>query len=62
MVRQSNSEIIIYEPSIDDISYDGLEIENIKSFKDRSDLIVANRLEDKLVDVKASFRDIFEEN
>lgn len=65
IVRESNSEIIIYEPSIDDTSYDGLEIEkNIKSFKDRSDLIVTNRLDDELIDVKVKVfsRDIFEEN
>ena len=65
MARESESEIIIYEPNTDDISFDGLEIDNnIESFKDRSDLIVANRLDDELIDVKVKVfsRDIFKEN
>ena len=65
IVRESKSEIIIYEPNTDEVSFNGFEIENnIKSFKDRSDLIVANRLDDELIDVKVKVfsRDIFEEN
>ena len=47
-------EIIIYEPNISNICFEGIEIENnIERFKDRSDLIVANRLDDELIDVKA---------
>ena len=64
-VKDSNSEVIIYEPNVFDISFKGLEIENnIKRFKDRCDIIVANRFEDDLLDVrnKVFSRDIFEEN
>ena len=64
-VKISNSEVIIYEPNISDLSFSGLEIENnIKRFKDRCDLIVTNRLEDELMDVKKKVftRDIFKEN
>ena len=64
-VRESKSEIIIYEPNTRDVSFEGLEIiKNIESFKDRSDLIVANRLDDELLDVKDKVfsRDIFKEN
>lgn len=65
IVRESKSKIIIYEPNTDEVSFNGFEIENnIESFKDRSDLIVANRLDDELIDVKIKVfsRDIFEEN
>jgi len=64
-VRNSISEIIIYEPNISDISFEGLEIvNNLESFKARSSLIVANRIDDQLLDVKDKVfsRDIFEEN
>jgi len=64
-VKESNSEIIIYEPNITDNFFDGLKIENnIKKFKDGCDLIVANRLDNELLDVeyKIFSRDIFEEN
>ena len=64
-VKISNSKVIIYEPNITDLSFNGLEIENnIKRFKDRCDLIVTNRLEDELMDIKEKVftRDIFKEN
>jgi len=63
--RKSNSEVIIYEPNISNLSFNGLEIENnLKHFKDRCDLIVANRFEDELMDIKDKVfsRDIFKEN
>ena len=65
ILKESKSEIIIYEPNMDEASFNVFEIENnIESFKDRSDLIVANRLDDELIDVKVKVfsRDIFEEN
>ena len=65
ILKESKSEIIIYEPNEDEASFNGVEIENnIESFKDRSDLIVANRLDDELIDVKVKVfsRDIFKEN
>jgi UDPglucose 6-dehydrogenase len=64
-VKESKSEIIIYEINSFNASFEGIEIvNNIESFKDRSDLIVANRLDDELLDVKEKVfsRDIFEEN
>ena len=64
-VKNVNSEIIIYEPNLSDFSFNGIEVENnIKKFKDRCDLIVANRFEDELLDVenKVFSRDIFKEN
>lgn len=64
-VKESDSEIIIYEPNLIDSFFNGLEIENnIKKFKDRCDLIVANRIDSELLNVeyKIFSRDIFEEN
>ena len=64
-VKESKSEIIIYETNLCNASFEGIEVvNNIKSFKDRSDLIVANRFDDELLDVKEKVfsRDIFKEN
>ena len=64
-VKNVNSEVIIYEPNLSDSFFNGIEVEtNIKKFKDRCDLIVANRFEDDLLDVenKVFSRDIFKEN
>jgi len=65
ILKESSALLIIYEPSINDISFNGLEVENdINKFKDRCDLIVANRFDDALRDVKNKVfsRDIFKEN
>ena len=54
--------VIIYEPTYDQTSYMGAEINNdLSSFKKASDIIVANRVDNKLEDVKDKIftRDIF---
>lgn len=64
-IRLSSSEIIIYEPNITENTFNELEIvNNFNKFKSRSDLIVANRLDEQLHDVqdKVFSRDIFQEN
>lgn len=64
-IKKSGKEIIIYEPSIKDSFFNDIEIESdLKKFKARADLIVTNRLEDQLLDVKNKVftRDIFKEN
>ena len=64
-IRESSSEVVIYDPNISELYFHELEIEkNIESFKNRCDLIVTNRFEDDLLDVKNKVftRDIFEEN
>lgn len=65
LILNANKKIIIFEPSIDDKSFNGIEVEqDITNFKKRADLIVTNRLEDNLMDVleKVFTRDIFKEN
>ena len=65
LVSNTSKKIIIFEPSIDDKSFNGIEIDNdFESFKERADLIVANRQEDELLDIQdiVFTRDIFKEN
>ncbi len=55
-------EVIIYEPSLDDIEYDGCKvIADLNKFSSRSDIIVANRIVDELQNIKHKVytRDIF---
>ena len=58
---KNQTQIIIYEPNIDEDYFEGLKIENnLDDFK-KADIIVANRLDDELLDVKDKVytRDIF---
>lgn len=58
-------EIIIFEPLIDEYTFMGCKVEkNINDFKQKSSLIVSNRVDDKLDDVreKTYTRDIFGDN
>ena len=57
--------MLIYEPGIKDNLFDDIEVDNnLNSFKSKCDLIVANRFEDDLLDVrqKVFTRDIYKEN
>ena len=65
LVRATGKQIIIFEPNIDNKDYLGIEIDNnLKSFKERCDLIVTNRAEKALSSVQSKVftRDIFQEN
>ncbi len=62
VTRQSNAEVIIYEPTWLKGSYHGHEVINeLAEFKRRSDVIAANRMTAELADVadKVYTRDIF---
>tara|TARA_R110002074_G_scaffold60269_16_gene146303 strand:+ start:455 stop:1621 length:1167 start_codon:yes stop_codon:yes gene_type:complete len=62
---QAGVPMIIYEPSLQDDSFNGLPVErDFKRFCDRSDLIIANRLTPDLDDVadKVFTRDLFQAN
>jgi UDPglucose 6-dehydrogenase len=57
--------VIIYEPLLsENTPYDNILCNDLKAFKDISDIIIANRYDDKLSDVKEKLftRDVFEEN
>lgn len=61
-LQAKNVEVVIYEPVMKDDEFEGLKvIKKLEEFKTISDVIVANRLEDTLLDVKAKVytRDIF---
>lgn len=62
-IRKEGLEIIVYEPTLKDIKeYEGYALENdIKDFKTKSDVIVANRMEIELEDVigKVYSRDLY---
>lgn len=59
---KNNINIIIYEPTLNENNYNGIKIENnLATFKNDSDVIIANRLEEALNDVteKVYTRDIY---
>ena len=58
---KDKTNVIIYEPTIKESDFYGLKIVNdLEEFK-KSDLIVANRIDEKIVDVKNKIytRDIY---
>lgn len=64
-VSNAGKKVIIFEPYIDAKFFNGIEVDNnLKSFKERADLVVTNRQDDKLIDIqdKVFTRDIFKEN
>lgn len=61
-LKQENKEIILYEPGINEDVYEGMKvIKNLTNFKEKSDIILTNRLDKELDDVKIKIytRDIF---
>ena len=64
-IKASGKKVIIFEPNINNDYFNDIEVDNkLKSFKKRCDLIVANRYDDCLSDVKDKIftRDLFKEN
>lgn len=61
-IKDEGIEVVIFEPSLNEAEFEGLEVlKDFSAFKDRSDIIVANRLDEALHDVreKVYTRDIF---
>jgi UDPglucose 6-dehydrogenase len=61
-VDKEGAEVIIYEPTLDSATFEGYNVENdLKKFKEVSDVIVANRLAEELKDTKDKVytRDVF---
>ena len=64
-LRNNNVNIIIYEPTIKENTFDDIEVvHDLKLFKEMSDVVIANRIEDELEDIidKVYTRDIFKNN
>jgi UDPglucose 6-dehydrogenase len=64
-VNRDAIEIVIYEPLLNDDSHMGYKvIRDIEEFKNYSDIIVANRLDNKISDVRSKIysRDLYNEN
>ena len=64
-LHQNNINVVIYEPSITDNQFSGHKvINNLPDFKETSDIILVNRMNDELSDIadKIYTRDIFGEN
>ena len=62
LLKENNVNVVIYEPTIKDNTFEGLEVINdLNSFKSKSDVIIANRLDDSIKDIieKVYTRDIF---
>ena len=62
LMSKKNINIIIYEPTLKDDTFEGYTVEhNLDSFKNKSDVIIANRFEEELADEmdKVYTRDIF---
>ncbi|MBF9710981.1 nucleotide sugar dehydrogenase [Bifidobacterium dentium] len=61
-IKAKGISVLVYEPTLDDDEFFGSEVtHNLESFKQRADVIVANRWKDELSDVEAKVytRDIF---
>lgn len=64
-LKAQDVEVIVYEPSIEEDTFEGLAIMNdFESFKEKSNVIVANRLDEALQEVreKVYTRDLFSRN
>ena len=64
-LKAKGIEVLVYEPELsEDNFYNSEVIRDIKSFKKRSEIIVANRLSNELIDCKDKIftRDIFKDN
>ena len=64
-IKKMSCKVIIFEPSIKDKSFLGVEVvKDLSDFKERSEVIVANRISNELLDVKNKIfsRDVYQNN
>ena len=54
LLRAKGVELVVYEPTLKEDKYNGFNIEHdLATFKERCDIILANRMDDLLNDIKA---------
>jgi len=60
-LKGNGIKVIVYEPLLEKISYDSKVVNDLKEFKNLSDIIIANRMTDEIKDVasKVYTRDLF---
>lgn len=64
-IKETGVKVIIYEPLISDSVYEGMQVvDNLDVFKQKCDLIVANRYSEEIEDIseKVYTRDLFSKN
>jgi UDPglucose 6-dehydrogenase len=64
-IRKAGVDVIIYEPGLNESSFNGVKVFNsLSAFKDNSDIIVTNRYSENLHDIKHKVftRDVFNDN
>lgn len=62
LIKEGKVEVVIYEPVIDEDIFENMQvIHDLSDFKETSDVILANRLDDELLDVldKVYTRDVY---
>ena len=62
LIKEAKVEVVIYEPVIDEDIFENMQvIHDLSDFKETSDVILANRLDDELLDVldKVYTRDVY---
>ncbi len=63
LLKENNINIMIYEPTVNDNTYEGFEvIHDLKLFKSMSSIIIANRIDKEIEDCRDKIysRDVFE--
>ena len=61
-IKSKGIKVIVYEPNFSkELFFNSKVVNDLQTFKDESDLIVANRMHDEILDVKSKTfsRDIF---
>ena len=64
-LKDGGANLVIYEPALNETTFNGYEVmHDLKLFKDISDVIIVNRVDDNLEDVKQKIytRDVFRNN